>query len=76
MDDTPSNPYTLVTLLYALAALFAIVGGAAWFQFELRRSRRAKAGLPFHASDMSSAITLTALAMILAGSGFLLGGLI
>lgn len=76
MDDTSGNPYALVMGLYMLAAIFAIAGGVAWFKFDLRADRRAKDGLPFQRSDMSTAITLTALAMILAGTGFLLDGLI
>lgn len=76
MDDIPSDPRALVLLCYFLASIFAVVGGVEWFRFNLRRERRAKANLPFHGSDMSVAITLTALAMILAGGGFLVDGLI
>jgi hypothetical protein len=76
MDNIPSDPRALVLLCYFLAALLAVVGGVEWLKFEMRRDRRAKADLPFHASDMSTAITATAFAMILAGSGFILDGFV
>lgn len=71
-DKLRMNARDGLFVIYVLAAIFAITGGIAWFKFDLRRSARAAAGKPADLQGISTAITLTALSMILAGGGFLL----
>lgn len=72
MDDVPTNPYTLVTSLYVLAALFALCAGTMWFRFvNARKDRADKGGAPSF-RWLTEAATMTGLTLFLASGGFLL----
>lgn len=72
MDDTPTNPYTLVTALYFFAALFALCAGVMWFRFvDGRRGKPDMGGAP-SMRWLSEAATATGLTLFTAGGGFLL----
>lgn len=72
MDDTPTNPYTLVTVLYVFAALFALGAGVMWFRFvDARKDRAGKGGAPSF-RWLTEAATMTGLTLFAAAGGFLL----
>ena len=71
MDDVAVTPQTIVTLAYAFAAIFAVVGGFAWIRLVNRRSAQSSAGKTPDMNGLSNAATATALAMICAGAAFL-----
>lgn len=72
MDDAPANAYTLVTVLYVFAALFALAAGAMWFRFvDARKDRAEKGGAPSF-RWLTEAATATGLTMFAAAGGFLL----
>lgn len=72
MDDTPTNPYTLVMALYFFAALFALCAGVMWFRFvDARRGNADMGGAP-SLRWLTEAATATGLTLFTAAGGFLL----
>jgi hypothetical protein len=72
MDDSFIGPENVVTAIYALAALSALAACWLLFRFNIRRERRRNDGGQADLLGLSEALTATALALGLAGFGFLL----
>ena len=70
-DKTDMQPSAIITVVYALAAVFALVAAFEWLRFVSRRSAQAKAGKPADLRGISEAATATALAMSCAGAAYL-----
>jgi len=66
------GPESVVTAIYAFAALFALAACWLLFRFNMRRDRRRNEGKPSDLEGLSEALTATALALGLSGFGFLL----
>lgn len=71
MDNAAVSPQSILTLAYALAALFAVAGSIAWLRLVNRRSAQSNAGQTPDLHGLSNAATTTALAMFCAGAAFL-----
>lgn len=71
MDDATVTPEAIITVAYALAAIFAVTGAFAWMRFVNRRSAQSSAGKAPDMHGLSNAATTTALAMFCAGAAFL-----
>jgi len=76
MDEVSATPQAIVTLAYALAALFAVAGAFAWLRLVNRRSAQSSAGKTPDLDGLSNAATATALSMFCAGTAFLFSLLI
>ena len=65
------DPRAIITIAYAFAAIFALVGSFSWLRFVNRRTAEASRGEAATLRGLSEAATATALAMFCAGAGFL-----
>jgi len=72
MDYGYISPDNVVTAIYAFAALFALAACYLLFRVNMDRERRRNAGRPSDWRGLSEALTATALALGLAGAGFLI----
>lgn len=70
-DNADMEPSAIITVVYALAAVFALVASFEWLRFVSRRSAQSKAGKPADLRGISEAATATALALSCAGAAFL-----
>lgn len=71
MDDVGVTPQAIVTLAYALAALFAVGGAFSWLRLLSRRRKQSSSGKVPDLRGLDEAATMTALAMFCAGASFL-----
>ena len=71
MESVAVTPQAIVTVGYALAALFSLAGSFAWLRFVNRRNTQSSAGKTPDLHGLSNAATTTALAMFCAGASFI-----